>query len=128
MKDIRIEKGELLEILTENRKNHRAIFEEAVEGYRQRAVEILTEQLDRIAQGRLERVNVQIPLPSDHTQDYDRAIKMLEMTLDDEIYVDEADFQGYVMDEWGWKKEFLTSNSSYSTTARTLLERQVTSG
>src|SRR5665213_480580 len=104
----RIEKSKLLAILTENRTKHRAIFEEAVDGYGKQALELLEKNLDALKKNKYYRVGVYLNAPMDQTADYDRAIKMVEMTTDTEIVLQEADFKGYVMDDWAWKQRFDT--------------------
>lgn len=41
-------------------------------------------------------------------------IKMLEMCVADEVTVTEQQFSQYVLDDWGWKKQFITTNARYS--------------
>lgn len=120
MNGVTVRKDELVSALEENRKNHRAIFEEAVEGYRKKAIEMLEHHIEEIKEGRVVRVAVHLPQPEDHTDDYDRVLRMLEMSIDDEIEVMEHDFACYVMDNWDWKRQFLTTNSAYSATAMRL--------
>ena len=114
MDDITVDKGALLAILRENREHHRAIFEEALEGYRTRAVKELEAHVERIKIGKVERVSVNLPVPEDHTRDYDRVIRMLEMHLADQVVLDEHTFQNYVEDDWSWTRQFLMSSSPYS--------------
>ena len=85
MRAIRVDKDDLLKKVQTNRDAHRGIFEEAVEGYRKRSVEILEEHIQKIKAGKLEEVYVRLPRPSDHTKDYDRVIEMLEMHEDTSI-------------------------------------------
>jgi hypothetical protein len=123
MENMKYPKSKLLEILKENRGKHRQIFEEACEGFKKRAVELLEEKLTLARKG--DRVIMQFSLqqPVDQTKEYDRAIKMLELCIPAEIELDESDFANYVMDDWAWKQQFLTSNSSYSGTAAAMLAR-----
>ena len=58
--------------------------------------------------------------PQDQTADYDRAIRMMEMSEDEIIEISELDFECYVLDNWAWKKNFLISNMGYSATAAKL--------
>jgi hypothetical protein len=51
--------------------------------------------------------------PQDHTRDYDRMIKMLQMHQDDLFTLDDFQFAEYVMDDWGWKRQWGTSNSEF---------------
>lgn len=113
-----LKKESLLKFLSENRSEHRAIFEEAVEGYKKKAVELLEQHIARIKKSSLERVSVSIPVPVDHTRDYDRVISMIENTEDDVIELEEHEYAQYVLDDWAWQREFLTTNSAYSSMAR----------
>lgn len=121
MENVKVKKTETLEILKANRAAHKKIFLEALEGYHKQAIEILEKHIENIKKGRVGTVNVSLPTPMDCTKDYDRAIKMLEMSVDDQIILDETSFSQYVMDDWNWKRQFLTSNSTYSLTAMSAL-------
>jgi hypothetical protein len=114
MRDITVEKHELVAKVKENREAHRAIFLEAVEGYRAEAVRQLEAHIERIKDGHLPEVRVVLPAPSDHTADYDRVLAMLDWETAATIKIAEEDFAAYVMDDWHWKRQFLTTNSAYS--------------
>jgi len=118
MKDITVTKQELISKLEANRAEHRAIFEEAIDGYRDKAIELLKEQIKRVRNGAIERVIVSIPIPEDHTNDYDRVLAMLNMEITNEIVLTEADFATYVLDDWGWQGGFIQTSSNYSALAR----------
>lgn len=117
MQTVNVKKDELLTKVRSNRDKHRGIFEEALDGYQKRCIELLEEHLDRVRRGTRERVVVSIPFPEDHTDDYDVVIAQLEMSVDDEIEVFEQEFRQYVMDQWSWSRSFYATNSVYSATA-----------
>lgn len=123
MDTYKFKKAELLEIIRTNRDNHKAIFEEALDGYKKLVIEKLEDSLKRARNG--QKVNLYFNLlePINQTKDYNRIIKMLEMTVDDIIELDEASFSQYVMDDWSWKQNFLTSNAMYSATATRALNQ-----
>ena len=120
MKDVKINKTKLLEALKANRETHRTIFLEAQEGFRTEAIKHLDQMLEDARNGKEIRQNIGLVEPRDQTADYDRAIRMLEMSEDDVIELSELDFECYVLDNWSWKNQFLISNSSYSATAARL--------
>lgn len=120
MRPITVEKAPLIATLKANRETHRAIFEEAVEGFRAEAIDQLKAHLKRVKSGKPKRVYVSVPEPSDHTHDYDVAIEMLQMDVNDHVELDEQSFRSFVKDEWDWKTQFLASNSMYSVTAARL--------
>ena len=114
----------LLSTLRSNRQKHRAIFEEAVEGYRFEALKACNEFANRLKDGELLVVWAQkLVVPFDHTEDYDVVISMLENTMDDSFEIDQVKYQSYVMDKWNWQTEFLASNSTYSATAARALKK-----
>ena len=121
MENVKVNKSEALDILRLNRSTHRTIFLEAVEGYKAQALKLLEDCLSSFRAGKFQPLDIRLPLPQDQTKDYDRAIRMLEMSVDDVIELDEHSFTCYIMDDWNWKRQFLAGNSSYSVTATSML-------
>jgi len=117
MDKVTVKKDELMKLVQKNRDGHKAIFDEAVEGYRKAAEKLLEKHLAAIKKGSLTTVYVNMPRPVNHTKEYDRVIAMLQMSIADEIEVNEKDFAMYAMDDWSWKQEFLRTNSEYSSSA-----------
>jgi hypothetical protein len=112
-KAIRVKKDELLETLRKNRTLHQETFERALTGYRKRAIEELDASLQDAKAGKKIRRSIGLIEPMNQTKDYDRVIRMLEMTVDDIVTIGAGEFQQYVMDDWSWKEQFTTSNSAY---------------
>ena len=112
--EITVDKKELLEKLEENRANHREIFEEALEGYRETVIDLLDQRLADVRAGKKIDMHFNIVEPQDHTREYDVAIAMVKMSVDDTIDLDQHQFQNYVMDDWNWKQNFLYCNANYS--------------
>ncbi len=59
--------------------------------------------------------------PIDQTKEYDRAVRMLELAVDENIELTEQQFANYVMDEWQWSQHFMAMNSLYSLRAASKL-------
>jgi hypothetical protein len=112
-KAIRVNRDELLEALRKNRAAHREMFERAAVGYRKRAIEELDASLQDAKAGKKIRRSIGLVEPMDQTKDYDRVIRMLEMTVDQIVTIGAQEFQQYVMDDWSWKEQFTTSNAAY---------------
>ena len=121
MTSVTVKVDELLDILKKNREAHRAIFLEAQKGYREEVIRRLDDMLADAREGRKITSYVQFEEPSDQTKDYDRAIRILEMSVDDEAELNDQTFRSFVMDDWSWKSNFLLSNSYYSATAASLV-------
>lgn len=118
MSTVMVEKTALLEIVRGNREKHRAIFMDAVKGFRDKAIQILDERLADARAGRRIDISIHLPRPVDQTRDYDKIIKMLEMSVDLEIELTQVEFGQYVMDDWSWKKQFSAINKAYTISAQ----------
>lgn len=113
MKKVTVKTKELLQTLKENRQNHRAAFEKALEGFRATVTEELEKRYQDAREGKRYAHWMNIPEPVDQTPEYDIAIKMLEMSVDIETELTHQEFSCYVMDRWSWKSNFATTNSAY---------------
>ena len=92
---IKVNKTELLSILESNRSKHRQIFEEACDGYQRAVIKELEAQLKRAKEGIRRSMFINIPAPVDQTKEYDRAIAMLKMSVEQEVFLSEQDFRCY---------------------------------
>lgn len=115
------DKQEVLNTLRTNRDNHRAIFLEALEGYKVTAISEFQKRIAAIRDGKLISY-VSLQLPQDQTKDYNRVIALLEKSKGNDIELSEEQFTNYMLDDWSWKKSFLTNNSYYSSTAAKLAD------
>lgn len=116
LRSVKIKKDKLLKIIKKNRNDHRDVFLEAQEGYRKLVIELLEQQI-ALARGKSKGFNLEritsVTAPEDHTEDYDKAIKMLEMSEDKVIDLAYDSFTQLVMDDWGWGRQWAASNSAY---------------
>lgn len=113
MNKITVNKSELLDALRQNRKEHRATFERALEGYRKEVIRLLENAIEDAKAGRRVQRHINIVEPIDQTSDYDRVIRMLQMSVDEKVELTEQQFAQYVMDDWSWKQQFTASTSQY---------------
>jgi len=120
MRQIHINKTELLAIVRKNRAEHRDIFLKSQKKYRQVAIKALDAQLKAARNGRPFQLAslIQLEAPEDHTEEYDRAIKMLEMSTDETILITNDEFKCYVEDKWHWSREWAVSNMRYTKSAK----------
>lgn len=119
MELVKVKKNELMKILLENRDEHRAIFLEALDGYHQAALKALRERIEDAKNNKKVSLLFALEQPQDQTKQYNRVIKMLEMSIDDEVKLTQQEFANYVMDDWSWMDQFLHSNVGYSARAAT---------
>ncbi len=113
MDSVRVNKAELLAKVKHNRDDHRGLFLKAQEGFRARAIEELDDML-KAAQTKNEvRLYVGLTPPQDHTVEYDRAIQMLEMSMDETVEIDATAFAQLVRNEWSWFRQATDTNMTY---------------
>jgi len=109
-----LDRADLLEKVKHNYASHRQKFEEAVAGYKDAAVQLLQDHVERILANAPEKVVVSLPWPEDHSEDYERVIEMLEWSEDDQLELNEHQFATYVLDQWGWQEGFTKTYAMYS--------------
>ena len=123
MKSVTVSKVELLRAVAANREQHRSAFEIALNGFlaeSQRELASLVEKVRnrdvRAAKSPFTTrgIYIDLPLPEDHTADYDRVLRMLAMSVDENIELSGQEFRSYVMDDWDWKEQWSASNSLYT--------------
>ena len=117
MRNIVVNVAELANTLEENRNNHRAIFEEALANFKNKAIAVFEVQIQAIKNGKMPETYLRLPIPEEHTKDYDRALQMLAWHEEDTIELTEAEFTQYVQDDWGWRQSFVTNTASYTSGA-----------
>ena len=113
MNTITVDKAKLMQTLVENRAKHRDTYFKAIEVYRAKAIEIFEEQLEALKAGKLPERSLRLPLPEEHTADYDRAVEMLHWHEGDTVELTEREFAQYVQDDWGWRQTFTANTTSY---------------
>lgn len=114
MQSVKVKRAKLLTAITKNRAAHRALFLKAQEGYREVVIGLLDEMLADARDGKPVRTRVRVQAPEDHTEDYDRVIDMLTMSVDQTVTLSATDFNRYVRDKWEWTAAALWKNTTYA--------------
>jgi hypothetical protein len=118
MRSVKINKTDLLKIVVTNQAKHITEFNEAVKDYKKAAIKIAKEHVDLAKTGDLEqiaRIKAMPQKPASYEKEYDRAIRMLQLSVEDIIELESDVFNQLVLDEWSWKNMFVASNSMYKT-------------
>lgn len=108
-----IEKNKLLDIIKTNREEHIDTYSAAVVAYAEKGVDLLERLIKKLKAGEIIRNYLELPAPEDHTDEYDRAIRMLELDSRDAIELNEQEFRQFVQDDWDWKQSWISSTRSY---------------
>jgi hypothetical protein len=118
MNTVKVKRNILLERIKKNHDAHRDLFLKAQKGYRETVIEELDKMLADARTGKPVRTSLGLIEPQDHTNDYNRVIDMLEMSVDDVITLDARSFDNYVRDQWDWKAFADGTNLMYSSKLR----------
>jgi hypothetical protein len=116
MKDIKINKAKLLDIVRNNKTKHVAEFKESVEDYKTLVLKIARDNLaiaqtgDRTQFGKIKSMP---SAPTSYEDSYTRGIRMLELSEDEVIEIEEHTFNQLVLDEWQWKSSFTATTTAY---------------
>ena len=101
-----------------NKVSHVGAFGESLADYKKAVIKICKENSELARSGdldRIRRIRTMPQAPVSYEDSYTRAIRMLELSIDDVVELDEATFNQLVLDEWTWKNSFTTSSTFYKT-------------
>ena len=124
---------ELLEVLTKNAEKHEKDFRIAIEIWHTDVMNDLSEHRrklkkfhrkfrdlswEEMADPKSDKMHMGHalpfrPKPVNATKEYERAIRMLEMTTRENVELTADEFRNYVEDDWEWSREAKTINSMY---------------
>jgi len=116
MNSVKMNRKELLKIVKENQKKHVAQYEESVVDYKVAVVKLAKANLKLANTGDLAEIRKmknRIDAPQSYEDNYTRAIRMLELSVEDVIEIEEHIFNQLVLDEWGWKQQFTAMSAMY---------------
>lgn len=109
-----VDRIELLNKLKENRYNHTAAFEEAFDNYSAKLIKDLQDSLKQAKARKSVKIYSHLPIPENHTEDYDAVISLLEMSKEETVELDDQDVHKYVLDRWEWERSFASNTLSYT--------------
>ena len=116
MRSVKLDRAELLNIVLQNKEKHTAEYLEAVADYKLAVVKLAKANLKLANTGDLVKIsNMQaVPAaPVSYEDSYSRAIRMLELSVEDVIELQEDVFNQLVLDEWTWKRSFTAMGATY---------------
>lgn len=121
MRKVTVNKANLRKQLLENKADHEADFKITWKEYKTVLINRLHELVEeghKLEPGDPIELGIyDLPQPENHTDDYQRAIEMLEWETGEEVVLEEHEFKQFVQDDWNWKNAFQTANSFYAGSA-----------
>ncbi len=120
--------SEVLTALRKNLEEHEGMVKEARAGFIKKAQEELAARIEQLKEGKLVRLDFSLRPPQSHASDFKTVIKTLELmeaAFEAEpgntergakatVQLKPIDVQRFVLNNWSWTREFLTSNRGYS--------------
>lgn len=103
---ITVTKSDLLEKLEAGLNKHETEFKKADAGYKEAAVDFLELALERAKKGDLSDIHFRLQAPGNYAKDFERAIAMIKMSVQDQVELDEKTFKQWVLGEWDWAGNF----------------------
>ena len=112
---VNVPKDELIAALLANREQHRAAFENAMDGYQAECIRILEQNIEQYRNGRVKKqLYLHEQLPVDHTRDYDTVIGLMKFSVGDVVELSPSEYRQYVLDDWEWKVQWAASTAKYT--------------
>lgn len=105
---------EILKILQENLVKHKAEFEAAMVVFKARLIGDMERLVVKIRAGAFTEDGVKLKRPISFESSYARAIRMLDLSIEEDIELDGETFGKYVMDEWEWGSQFEVATKMYN--------------
>jgi hypothetical protein len=112
--ELTVSKGQLLEVLKKNKITHENTYKQAIVEYRKQAGQALKKQLNNVEEGKKFSLTFKLVKPLNYTNQYEKVIGMLEMSLEDKVLLSDNEYSQYVLDNWNWKTAFIGSTMSYT--------------
>lgn len=114
MQKVKVHVSDLLDELIKNRDKHRQTFLDAADAYRHEAIKVLDQALEEAKKGKRIMRAIGLIEPVDMTREYNQAIGMLQMTIDEHIEITAEQYKNFVMDDWSWSAQVTASNTAYT--------------
>lgn len=122
---INVDRKKLVETLKTNRQTHIDDHKEALEGWVRSRRSIIAqathvidtddeEQFLKALANLSNRLVETQHRPVEHTENYDLAIGMLELSVDDTVELTAQQYRELVKDDWTWKSSFMATKNFYS--------------
>ena len=113
MKEVKVKVATVLKIVRGNKEKHDIILKSALEAYWEKAEDILKKCLLDIEKKKTINQYLDLPVPTNHSADYDRVIRMMELSVDKNVILDDVSFSKFILNNWDWKQEFIRITTAY---------------
>ena len=116
---VKVNKDDLIRAIISNKNEHIKKYNDAIAGYKTKLIEKLYEAVELAIHDKelITTIIMPAPKPINHKSDYDLAIGMLEMSVEEIVEISDEQYRNFILDDWSWKSSFTTSSTSYSSSS-----------
>lgn len=114
MDNVTVDRLELIAKLQENLKVHTQDYKDAHSAWLEQAIEHHKAQVASLEEDGVLLQEGLPRAPENHEKDYNVALQMLEMSVEENVTLENHQFRELVMDEWHWKGNFAASVTRYT--------------
>lgn len=113
--NIKMKSVDLIDAITRNLKQHKVDVAEARVDRRDAIATEFKKEVSKMKKNGLYQPDTHFSFDrvSDYTKDYTRALSMLRDGIEEEVELNEHQYDKLVLDNWGWTEDFKMSNKSY---------------
>lgn len=112
-KSVNVERLAMVAAIKNGLAIHQAAYNEALADFKEYALLEVTKLQTAIAAGDFTRTSINLSVPQSHVQEFEDAIEIFEMSVDDNINIDIETFKAYFKNEWSWSRSFEVGAALY---------------
>jgi HAMP domain-containing protein len=109
---VKVNKAKLIAKIKENKEAHIIAYAKAVDAYKKEALKQLAELTKKVEAGDMS-IRLNLTTPIDNVKSYDKILDIFEWEIDDEVELEQKEFNEYVQDETESARHAMMSNSMY---------------
>lgn len=115
-RQVKVDRGDLLKDVKANKERHVKEYEQAVTDYAdatKRCIQDLHRMIKKDPTGfsHHEAFN-NLHKPRSYEREYEKVIRILECSVDEEVTISFEQHERWVLDEWHWKGDFQTNSTT----------------
>ena len=114
MESILVNKEDLIKTLEHNLEMHIETFEEIRKKFLEHVIERAEEDISLAKQDKFPKIRHNLPVPENHSKDYNRAINMLKMDVRNEVNLTEEQYAQFIDNDWAWQRSFTSTTEFYT--------------
>jgi len=113
MKQVKLNKAELIQTIKKNMELHVKEYNEMMDVFRTMASQKVGYLLKEIDGGDDFNLSIDLEKPRSSEKSYLNALEMLEMEVEENVILDNREFKQLVKDEWDFSRSFAMSKAAY---------------